>query len=168
MYVVVGVPVTEADHAWLRELWVKEWGGEIMVSRGRVYHLDEMQSLLAWDGETLVGAATYHIADGSCELMSINATVEGKGVGSLLLAAVEDAARAAGCGRVMLITSNDNLDALRFYQRKGYRLVAVHAGAIDEARRIKPSIPLVGNYGIPLHDELELAKPLGQGVVASR
>lgn len=154
----IGAPVTDADRAWLRELWVQEWGGEIMVSRGHVYRLYDLQSLLAWDGETPVGAATYHVADGECELMSINATAQGKGVGSLLLAAVEEAASAAGCRRVMLITSNDNLDALRFYQRKGYRLVAVHVGAIDEARRVKPSIPLVGNYGIPLHDELELER----------
>jgi len=154
----VGAPVSDADRVWLRELWQREWGGEIMVSRGRVYRLDQLQSLLAWDGEAPVGAATFHVADGGCELMSINATVDGKGVGSLLLAAVEEAARAAGCRRVWLITSNDNLDALRFYQRKGYRLVAVHSGAIDEARRVKPSIPLVGNYGIPLHDELELER----------
>jgi GNAT superfamily N-acetyltransferase len=154
----VGAPVSEADRVWLRELWQREWGGEMMVSRGHVYRLDQLQSLLAWDGDTPIGAATFHIADGGCELMSINATVEGKGVGSLLLTAVEEAARAAGCRRVWLITSNDNLDALRFYQRKGYRLVAVHIGAIDEARRVKPSIPLVGNYGIPLHDELELER----------
>jgi GNAT superfamily N-acetyltransferase len=157
----IGAPVSDADRVWLRELWVREWGGEIMVSRGRVYRLEEMHSLLAWDGETPVGAATYHLADGECELMSINATVEGKGVGSLLLTAVEEEAWAAGSRRVMLITSNDNLDALRFYQRKGYRLVAVHVGAVDEARRVKPSIPLVGNYGIPLHDEWELEKVIG-------
>lgn len=155
---VIGAPVTDLDHAWLRELWQQEWGGEIMVSRGRVYRLEELQSLLVRDGEILVGAATYHLADGECELMSINATVEGKGVGSALLSAVEAEARRAGCRRVWLITSNDNLDALRFYQRKGYRLVAVHVGAVDEARRLKPSIPLVGSYSIPLHDELELER----------
>jgi hypothetical protein len=31
---------------------------------------------------------------------------------------------------------------------------------VDEARRLKPSIPLVGDHGIPVHDELELELPL--------
>ncbi|MGH2876950.1 MAG: hypothetical protein ACRDLV_11925 [Solirubrobacteraceae bacterium] len=34
--------------------------------------------------------------------------------------------------------------------------MAVHRGAFDEARRLKPSIPPVGEYGIAIHDELEL------------
>jgi len=84
--------------------------------------------------------------------------VEGQGAGTALLTAVEAAAAAAGCRRLWLITTNDNLDALRFYQRRGYRLAALYPGAVDEARRVKPTIPLVGNHGIPLHDELELEK----------
>jgi len=68
-----------------------------------------------------------------------------------------------GCRRVWLITSNDNLDALRFYQRRGLRLVAVHRGAIDEARRVKPSIPATGEYGIPVRDEIELELQLRGG-----
>lgn len=78
-----------------------------------------------------------------------------------MLTAVEDKARAAGCNRVWLITSNDNVEALRFYQRRGYRITAVYPGAIDEARKIKPAIPLIGNHGIEIHDEIELAKELG-------
>ncbi len=132
-----------------------------MVSRGHIYQLADLVSLVAKvDGE-MAGAATYRIdGRGGCELMSINATRPHAGVGSRLLEAVERAAREAGCRRVWLITSNDNLNALRFYQRRGYRMAALYPGAIDEARRIKPSIPLVGNDGIEIHDELELAKAL--------
>jgi RimJ/RimL family protein N-acetyltransferase len=78
------------------------------------------------------------------------------GVATRLLAAAVDLARAQRLRRLWLVTTNDNLDALRFYQRRGMRLVAVHRGAVDAARRLKPSIPLVGDHGIPLHDELEL------------
>ena len=74
--------------------------------------------------------------------------------------AVPEPAR-RGCSRTWLITSNDNVNAIRFYQRRGMRLVAVHRGAIDEARQLKPSIPLVGKHGIPIHDELEFELPLG-------
>ena len=59
-----------------------------------------------------------------------------------------------------LLTTNDNLDALRLYQRHGFRLVQVHPGAVDLARQAKPSIPEVGAYGIPLRDELILERDL--------
>jgi RimJ/RimL family protein N-acetyltransferase len=69
---------------------------------------------------------------------------------------VKEVARQHGCQRVWLITTNDNLNALRFYQKRGFELVAVHRRAIDEARKIKPEIPLIGEYGIPIRDEIEL------------
>ena len=59
-----------------------------------------------------------------------------------------------------LLTTNDNLDALRLYQRHRFRLVEVRPGAVDLARRAKPSIPAVGAYGIPLRDELILERDL--------
>jgi hypothetical protein len=60
-----------------------------------------------------------------------------------------------------VITTNDNLDALRFYPRRGFRLAALYTGAVDESRaRLKPEIPTVGDHGIPLHDELELEQPM--------
>ena len=86
--------------------------------------------------------------------------VEGIGVGSALVSTLEDAARAAGCRRLWLITTNDNLEALRFYQRRGFVLAALHPGAIEASRRLKPVIPLVGHDGIPIRDELELERLL--------
>ncbi|WP_245632872.1 GNAT family N-acetyltransferase [Alicyclobacillus kakegawensis] len=159
--VQIGPPKEEREWRWLYTLWQQEWGGETMVSRGHVYRLADLDSLVAKiDGE-MAGAATYRMDGvGGCELMSINATRSNAGVGTRLLEAVERAAREAGCRRVWLITSNDNLNALRFYQRRGYRMTALYPGAIDEARRIKPTIPLIGNDGIEIHDELELAKAL--------
>jgi ribosomal protein S18 acetylase RimI-like enzyme len=82
-------------------------------------------------------------------------------VGTALFEAVVGRGRAAGCRRIHLVTSNDNLAALRFYQRRGMRIVAVHVGAIDRARNVKPMIPQVGLHGIDLHDELELELRLG-------
>jgi len=154
-------PSGEYEQRWLNELWKSEWGGEIMVSRGHVYRLRELKSLVAKTEQRLIGAVVYRFDnDGGCELMSINATIPGAGIGTKLLDAVESETREQGCHRLWLITSNDNLDALRFYQRRDYRITAVHVGAIDEARRIKPTIPFVGNHGIEIHDELELSKNL--------
>ncbi|MBM0229258.1 MULTISPECIES: hypothetical protein [Micromonospora] len=46
----------------------------------------------------------------------------------------------------------------RFHQRRGLRLVAVHAGAVDRARQVKPTIPYAGADDIPLHDGLVLER----------
>lgn len=153
-------PVTEDDWKWLEDLWIGEWGGKTMISRGKSHCLDELHALIAWDDGIRVGAATYNLGTDGCELMSINATVEGLGVGSALISAVEQIVQHAGISRIWLITSNDNLDALRFYQRRGYRITAVYPNAIDEARKLKPTIPQLGYFEIPIHDELELAKLL--------
>lgn len=155
----ITTPIGDDEKRWLKNLWVSEWGGDRMVSRGHVYKLSDLKSLIAKVGDEFAGATTYRLADDAgCELMTINVTNRGCGIGTKLLTAVEQEAHAAGCRRVWLITSNDNLDALRFYQKRGYRITAVHSGAIDQARRIKPSIPLVGDHGIEIHDEIELEK----------
>jgi GNAT superfamily N-acetyltransferase len=151
---------SEADWSWLADLWRENWGDLVMVTRGRIHRLRDLRALIAWDVETRVGAATYCLEGAEVELTSLNAVVSGKGIGSALMSAVEDAARRGGATRLWLITTNDNLDALRFYQRRGYRLVRIDVGAVDEARRIKPTIPERGAYGIPIHDEIELAKQL--------
>lgn len=156
--VEVASPLTGDDWEWLRNLWLNEWGGETMVSKGKTHHFQDLDAVIAWTDGVRVGAATYNLGTDGCELMSINATVRGLGVGSALISSVEQALQKAGIGRIWLITSNDNLDALRFYQRRGYRISAVYPNAVDEARKHKPTIPQVGYYKIPIHDELELEK----------
>lgn len=136
---------------------VASWGETRVVSRGRVRDASRLPGLLAErSGGAPVGVLTYAIADDEMEVVTLDALERLAGVGTRLLAAAVDLARAQRLRRLWLVTTNDNLDALRFYQRRGMRLVAVHRGAVDAARRLKPSIPLVGDHGIPLHDELEL------------
>jgi GNAT superfamily N-acetyltransferase len=92
-----------------------------------------------------------------CELVTIRSLREGRGVGRALLNAVRDAAHEAGCTRLWLITTNDNLRALELYQRWGMEIVALHRHAVTKARRhLKPSIPERGTHGIPIAHELEL------------
>jgi RimJ/RimL family protein N-acetyltransferase len=91
-----------------------------------------------------------------CQLVTLHAFVPFAGIGTRLIEAVRKAALDGGCRRLWLVTTNDNLDALRFYQRRGFSLVAVHRGLRDVARRLKPEIPVVGAYGIPIRDEVEL------------
>lgn len=144
------------ERAWVERRLAESWGSTTIVSRGREHDASELPALLAVIGDEKVGLATYRLADGECELVTLDALRPGQGVGSALLARAAEEAGRRGCRRLWLITTNDNVDALRFYQRRGMRLAAVHRGAVDAARRIKPSIPLIGDHGIPIHDELEL------------
>ncbi|MFD1674360.1 GNAT family N-acetyltransferase [Alicyclobacillus fodiniaquatilis] len=144
----------------VERLMVKCVGGEIIVSKGKKYHFQNLESVIAWIDGVRVGAATYRLCTDECELISMNTTVEGAGIGTILISFVEQTVRQTGIHRIWLITSNDNLDALRFYQRRGYRITAVYPNAIDEARKIKNTIPTVGYYDIPIHDEIELKKLL--------
>ncbi|MFJ1538550.1 GNAT family N-acetyltransferase [Micromonospora chalcea] len=151
----------DEDRAALTALHEREWGGPIVVVHDTRYDLRDLPALVAVD-ETgaFAGALAYRVDADGLEVVSLAASVSGNGAGTALLAAAEEAARAAGADRIWLVTTNDNLGALRFYQRRGLRIVAVDAGAVDRARAVKPTIPLVGADGIPLHDELRLARRL--------
>lgn len=153
-------PATDRDRDWIRALLIERWTATQIASRGRLVQADLLPAGIAeLDGQR-VGLATYEITGPDCELVTLDSLRERAGVGTALLNAVADAARTAGCRRLWLITTNDNLHALAFYQRRGLRLVALHAGALDLSRQLKPTIPLIGLDNIPLRDELELDLPL--------
>jgi ribosomal protein S18 acetylase RimI-like enzyme len=106
---------------------------------------------------------TYVVTGTDCEVLTIHADPPGTGVGTELMEAAAEVAASRGCDRLWLITTNDNVDALRFYQRRGFRLVGLHPGAVDRSRReLKPQIPEVADNGIPIRDELDLERPLTQ------
>jgi ribosomal protein S18 acetylase RimI-like enzyme len=156
---------TGADTAAVRATAVATWGRTVVVGRDTVFDLMTLPALLAERAGRAVGLLAYQIADDpdsgkALEVVSIGAVDRTTGVGTALL---DEAARIGterGCRRLWLVTTNDNLDALRFYQRRGLRIVAVAPGAADRARELKPEIPMVGEYGIPLRDELILEMPL--------
>jgi GNAT superfamily N-acetyltransferase len=137
----------------LRESWGES---ATVVAAGRRHDLAELPAFVALlDGDP-AGIATYRIEGDECELVTLDAFAERRGVGSALLEDVASLARRRRCRRLWLITTNDNLNALRFYQRRGLRLVAVRPGAVVEARKLKPEIPTMGAEGIPIRDEIEL------------
>jgi ribosomal protein S18 acetylase RimI-like enzyme len=148
-------PLGPGDGAWARAKLAELWG-EFVVSRGRVHDPSALPGFVAEEGGEPVGLATYRIDGADCEVVTINAFPKGGGAGTALIDAVAGTARAAGCRRVWLITTNDNLRALRFYQRRGFRLAELHRDALDRSRELKPSISEIGLDGIPLRDELEL------------
>ena len=155
--------VRDDERAWLRATLRARWGAEdIVVGRGRVRKPEELPAFVAVaeSGER-VGLATYVVEGTMAELVTIDALQAGAGVGRRLLEAFAEAARAAGVARLLVMTTNDNLAALRFYQRAGFRLIELRARAVEEARSLKPSIPATGSDGIPIRDELDLVLDLG-------
>ena len=93
-------------------------------------------------------------------MLSLDCFVSGQRISRALLDRVEDAVRYAGWLRITLVTTNDNVDAIRFYQRYDYRIASIDPGAVDRARSTKPSIPLIGLHGIPIRDKVTMVKNL--------
>jgi len=157
--------VRDDERDWVRATIRERWGDEIAVGRGRVWTPHELPAMVAVDdsGER-VGLATYVVEGSIAELVTLDALRAGVGVGRRMVEAVAAAARAAGAERLLVLTTNDNLVALRFYQRTGFRMAELRPGAVDESRaRLKPSIPVTGNDGIPLRDEIDLVRDLSGG-----
>jgi ribosomal protein S18 acetylase RimI-like enzyme len=148
--------LTQNDLPRLRQFWIEHWGGEEMITRGNIYRPEQLEGFVVEDENEWVGLITFFFKDNECEITSLDSLREGKGIGTQLIEKVTEEARARKCNRLFLITTNDNLYALGFYQKRGFEIVAVYRGAVNESRKIKPSIPLVGMNGIPLRDEIEL------------
>ena len=148
-------PLTEADRSWMARFLIEHWASTRVVSRGRVHQADCLPGFVAESNGQIVGLVTYCIEGEACEVVSLDSLREGVGIGSALLDAVRVEGRKAGCRRTWLITTNDNLRAIGFYLKRGWQLISVHRNALDESRRLKPEIPLVGMDGIPLRDEIE-------------
>jgi GNAT superfamily N-acetyltransferase len=149
--------LSRSDHEWVAQIWREYWGAEYIVTRGRIVHATDVNGFYASDqyGEPL-GLLTFQVSGDQCEIVTLDAFSQYSGVGTALIEAVTKYAVAEGCRRLWLITTNDNLDALRFYQRRGFHLVTIHRNALDRSRELKPSIPKIGEYNIPLRDEIEL------------
>jgi GNAT superfamily N-acetyltransferase len=129
------------------------------VVHGSAFDAGALSALIAGERE---GLATFALDENGtqAELVTLDALTPQNGIGTALIEALVQLLQKKGCKVLRVTTTNDNLSALRFYQRRGFRLVSIRAGAVDEARRVKPSIPLIGLDGIPLRDEIELVRSL--------
>ncbi|HEX8990138.1 MAG TPA: GNAT family N-acetyltransferase [Anaerolineales bacterium] len=144
------------DNPQVHAFWREHWGDDCVLVHGSIYRPEQVDGFIASEGDAWVGLLTYALREDACEIVSLDSLREGEGIGSRLIEQVTAEARRAGCKRLFLITTNDNLKALGFYQRRGFELAAIRPGAVTASRMIKPSIPLVGFNGIPLRDEIEL------------
>ena len=150
------MPIAKTDRTWIEALLQKYWGSTQVVSRGQLHQADHLPGFVAVLWGQSVGLVTYHLVDRQCELVTINSLVERQGIGTALIDAVRVEATRANCTRLWLVTTNDNLAALRFYQKRGFSLARLHPNAVERSRQLKPEISLTGQHGIPIRDEIEL------------
>jgi GNAT superfamily N-acetyltransferase len=155
-------PAEPGDRSWI-EAFLAERHLARAARRGELVVPLDHPMLVALADDRPAGLLTYIIADGECEILTLYVTRQWQGIGTALVEAIGDVARSAGCVRMWVLTTNDNVDALRFYQRRGFRLRALRPGAVDASRRdLKPEISRIGEHGIPLRDELELELDLNE------
>ena len=154
-------PLSQDDRNWVAHFLDEHWSSTKVVTRGKSVYAHLLPGFVAEladapDDAPAIGLVTYNLEGDNCEIMTLNSLQPGIGVGTALLEAIKMAAEEAGLRRLWLIITNDNMHALRFLQKRGFHLAAVYPQSLTESRKMKPQIPLVGQDGIPLRDEIEL------------
>jgi GNAT superfamily N-acetyltransferase len=144
------------DRAFLEELLRLRWSGGALMLRGKIVHPKDVEGVAAYHEGKLAGVATWRLEGPVMYLATLNNISDQRGVGLALLDAMMKLGREKGSALLRVIVTNDNLNALGFYQRRGFRIVAVHPGAIDMIRTLMPNIPDMGANRIPIRDEIEL------------
>jgi ribosomal protein S18 acetylase RimI-like enzyme len=151
----------DEDRDWVRDFVRERWGDETVVGHGVVFRPAMLPGFVVTDdGGDALGLLTYTMEGDACEIVTVDAVVEGRGYGSVLIEAVAHVAAEAGCSRLWLITTDDNVRAIGFYRARGFEVVAIREDAIAESRKLKASIPLVNEHGVPIRDEIEMERRL--------
>ncbi|WP_417672231.1 GNAT family N-acetyltransferase [Roseibium sp.] len=153
-------PIEDEDHGAVHRLLTDRWTGPEILLDGQMVDASRLPGYVAIAGPELAGLVTVIKRPGEWEILTLDSLSRWAGTGTLLLDAVVKEAREAGIKRLTVRTSNDNLDAFRFYQRRDFRIERIAPGVIDKERSQKPEIPMRGDYGIPIHDEVLFARTL--------
>ncbi len=152
-----------ADADWRDEQLRTAWGSTAVARLGELVDVAGLDGLVAEIGDRRAGLLTYRVVGDEVEVVSIQTDPNTVGVGRALMDEAARLATARGARRLWLVTTDSNVRALGFYQRWGMRVAAIHADGVARARVLKPSIPLAGEHGVPLRDEIELPLPRSGG-----
>ena len=153
--------VTNQNREQINTLIKDRWFTTEMIIRGEIVDMTAVEGVAAMHDNEIMGLITYRISNKVCEITSLDSLREGQGIGTALLAQVIVIAREKNCHKLSVITTNDNVMAIRFHQKRGFDLVKVHLEAVTHSRILKPEIPLAGQNGIPIKHELEFELLLG-------
>ena len=153
-------PIDRKNREQIDAFIIKQWYTLQMVVHGESIDLGTADGFFASEGGRITGLITFRIIRKEMEILSLDSLHEHNGTGTALLNAAIGKAKSINLKRITLITTNDNLPALRFYQKRGFDLVRIYRNALEQARKLKPEIPQTGMDGIPLKHEIELEKVL--------
>ncbi len=142
--------ISSENREQINEFISSHWFSTVMVD------MTILDGFVTYEGEKIIGLMTYKIKGTECEIMSLDSLLEKQGIGTALVNKVIEIARDNECTKIKLITTNDNINALRFYQKLGFDMAKLYHNALDISRKLKPSIPLLGNFDIPLKHEMDL------------
>ena len=152
--------ITEKNRNLVNHFLIDNWFSTDISIRGEIIDGTKLDGFLIQEENTIIGLVTYTFFGDICEIVSLDSKKENIGIGSALLKEIEEIAKNNNCKKMRLITTNDNMRALQFYQKRGYCLTKLYQNAMDEVRKVKTDVPLIGENGIPLRDEIELEKQL--------
>ncbi|MBQ3408571.1 MAG: GNAT family N-acetyltransferase [Clostridia bacterium] len=152
--------ISDKTRNLVNQFFIDNWYSTDMSIRGEIIDGTKLDGFLLQEDNTIIGLVTYTFFGDICEIVSLDSKRENIGIGTALLKEIEKIAIDNNCKKMRLITSNDNLNALQFYQKRGYCITKLYPNAMDEVRKAKPNVPLIGENGIPLRDEIELEKQL--------
>jgi N-acetylglutamate synthase-like GNAT family acetyltransferase len=147
---------TSSDNALIIPCISLSWGSDRIITKGTIFNVSDLAGFVAVENNKIVGVGLYSISDNECEIVLIESYVRSVGIGSTLLKKIIGISKTNGNSRVFLITTNDNTDALKFYQKCDMTIKGIYCDSIKDERKLKPEIPLTGKYGIPIRDEIEL------------
>lgn len=147
--------ITQADNAWIKDVFRERWGDEYIVTLGRVHKPEELTGYIAEANEAKVGLVTFKRKENEIEIISLDSWQEKQGIGTLLLDQVIQYVKKTGIKRVWLISLNDNIAAHKFYTNRGFVHKKRYKNSVEILRKLKPTIPQRGLNNILLTDELE-------------
>lgn len=147
--------ISESNRAKINQFIKEHWYSTKMAVRGQEFDMTEAEGVVACNEGQIVGLITYVFRNRVCEIMSLDSLTEKQGIGTALLNMVIQKAKEKDIQKIILITTNDNINAIRFYQRRGFDMVNLYRNMLDVSRKLKPEIPLIGENEIPLRHEIE-------------
>jgi ribosomal protein S18 acetylase RimI-like enzyme len=149
------VNINTQNREHINSFIAEHWFSTDMIIRGTIIDMTKVDGIVALENNDIIGLLTYTIHENVCEITSLDSLLRGKGIGTTLINKLLSIAKEANCNKVIVVTTNDNINAIRFYQKRGFDMARLYHNALDISRKMKPSIPLIGDNGIPLKHEIE-------------
>ena len=147
--------VTEKNRKIVNDILINEWESTNIIIRGKIIDGTKLNGFVAVRDNEIIGLITYIIDNNECEIVSLNSFEENKGVATKLINVVKEIAIKEKCSRLKLITTNDNIRGIEFYQKRGFVFANIYINAIENSRKLKPEIPIYAENGLPIRDEIE-------------